>query len=101
MCLDLVFIEIRCIDSQFEMHASNTSWNPWAFLDSQEFMFRENKDNCLMIEFDIMKFYEMWMHFSTDGDTKESLIFTYLTLQVLEIASSLGIFKNLFLPMMG
>ena len=40
------------------------------------------------------------MHFKADGDTKQSLIFTYLTLQVLEIASSSGRFKNLCLPMM-
>ena len=57
MCtrLDSYFIEIRCIDSWSEMHASNTRWNPWALLDSQEFMFREYKDNCVVIGSDVMK----------------------------------------------
>lgn len=42
-----------------DIRASSTHWNLLALLNSQEFIFRENRDNCLVVGFDVMKLCEL------------------------------------------
>lgn len=54
-----ILLKYVALTSQSDMHASSTRWNLWALLNSQGFIFKENRDNCLVVGFDVMKSCEV------------------------------------------